>query len=168
MKSQKALEERFESFLEREFKEVENLLIYQEGNDYVVFSKYVLRPNRHSVIVERYGNEIAKFSSNRTALSWCIADKYNQIRLADDILRLDQQKSMLVDDLYTRSSIGQKSKDPGLREIIRIKTETRNRKLASINYHLDKCVNLAKYWQIRGFNNETARTGRSSSNRTSR
>jgi hypothetical protein len=49
-----------------------------------------------------------------------------------------------------------------------LKVEHRREQLARVSDQLTKCVNLAKYWQIRGFNNETARTGRSASQRTSR
>jgi hypothetical protein len=37
-----------------------------------------------------------------------------------------------------------------------------------VDERLTKCVNVAKYWQLRGFNNETARAGRSASHRPHR
>jgi hypothetical protein len=54
------------------------------------------------------------------------------------------------------------------REAVHSKIDSRKYRLRCIAEQLDKCINLAKYWQIRGFNNETARTGRTPPHRTNR
>jgi len=40
--------------------------------------------------------------------------------------------------------------------------------MEAVDAELEKCLNSAKYIQIRGFTNETARTGRTVANKTNR
>jgi signal recognition particle GTPase len=103
-----------------------------------------------------------------TALSWCIADKYQQHHLSTDIMRLEQQKLLLTADIRTRSTLNARIRSQDLRESVEAKIATRRARLQIVDERLTKCVNLAKYWQQRGFNNETARTGRTPSHRSSR
>jgi hypothetical protein len=103
-----------------------------------------------------------------TALSWCIADKYQQHNLSTNIMRLEQQKLLLTADIRTRSTLNTRIRSQDLRESVEAKLATRRSRLQQVDERLTKCVNLAKYWQQRGFNNETARTGRTPSHRSSR
>ena len=54
------------------------------------------------------------------------------------------------------------------RDSIGTKLETKIIRKKQVENELAKCVNWAKYCQQRGFNNETARTGRNQPNKTSR
>jgi signal recognition particle GTPase len=101
-------------------------------------------------------------------LSWCIADKFQQYNLSTDIIRLEQQKLLLQADIHTRAALSKGIRSADLRENVEVKIATRRSRLQIVNERLTKCINLAKYWQQRGFNNETARTGRTPSHRSSR
>ena len=160
--------EKLARIVERDLPGLENIAIIKDSNEYVVFSCYrlVKQPKEHSVAVYKYNVLLNEFTSLRTALSWCIADKHNQYTLSQDIKRLDASKNMLESDLAVRQPLGLKISDPKLKESVMLKIDTRKRRLSQVSEQLDKCVNLAKYWQTRGFNNETARTGRTSTTRT--
>ena len=160
--------EKLQRMVERDLPDLASIAIVKDSNEYLVFGCYsvVKQPKTGRVTVSKHGVLYHRFSSLRTALSWCIADKHQQYSLTRDIERLDADKSLLEDDLAVRQPLALRIKDFVLKEAVMLKIETRKRRLTAVTDQLDKCVNLAKYWQIRGFNNETARTGRTSTTRT--
>lgn len=143
-------------------------IIVPADKGYQVFGVYNILKSRGLYRVEKYSKPVGDFSQMRTALSWCVADKYQQHRLAENILRLDQVHQALGDDLHIRSRIAQNIRPAQRAEAIKIKIDRKRMAVEDIKFQLDKCVNLAKYWQLRGFNNETARAGRTASHRTHR
>ena len=107
------------------------------------------------------------FTNTRTALSWCIADKHKSYVLAHDLQTLDQKLGQISNDIAVRAAIGDRSTQPQFREDIEIKLEGKIILKKQLELQLAKCVNQAKYYQQRGLDNETARTGRKP-NKTSR
>jgi len=103
--------------------------------------------------------EVGTFSSTKTALSWCIADKYKNYRLARDILSMDAKLVSLIADIKTRANLADRSNDAKFQEIVETKLETKIIHKKQLETQLDKCINWAKYWQQRGLNNEIVRTG---------
>lgn len=164
----RAVTEKLRRMVEKDLPDLEQLAIVRDGRDYLVFGAYRISPCSGWFRVTKHGVERPDFGSLRSALSWCIADKHNQCRLGSEIERLDAAKSLLQDDLAVREPLAKKVRDPGLRESVLLKLDTRRRRLVAVGQQLDKCINLAKYWQLRGFNNEIARTGRPQANRTHR
>ena len=160
--------QRLETLLTQDLESLKDNAIVKDGARFYAFDRYLIEPRHGQYHVTKYSCDVGLFDSLRTATSWCIADKFNQIKLSMELQRLDQQKSMLSNDIHARESLSRHLQDPVKREIINAKLTTKKTQLRAISEQLDKCVNLAKYWQIRGFNNETARTGRTASNRTSR
>ena len=161
---------RLQRLAEEEFPSLQqNILIPVENNCYEVFGNYLIKPTDTSgFVVNKDSMQCGEFSSTRSALSWCIADKCNQLSLRDQILVLDSRKIMLAADLFVRSTLVARFKNYTTRSAADSKVSARRDRLSQVNIQLDKCVNLAKYWQIRGFNNETARPGRTPTNRTNR
>jgi len=152
-------EQKLERFAEREFKRnLNNMIVEDNKNGYVVFGKYYLTPQDHGCLVSTWTREIHCFASKRNAISWCVADKYNQFTLANTILNLDRKKQILTADIHCRQSVGKRSKSDHFYEITHMKVQPKLSLLSSVSSELEKCVNLAKYMQIRGFSNETART----------
>jgi len=81
--------------------------------------------------------------------------------LSNCLQKLDQEKSAMSADVTVREAMLKQIQDPDRREIVRFKLSTKKANLRLVENRLTKCVNLAKYWQIQGFNsNETARTRR--------
>jgi len=160
-------EQKLDKFAEREFKRNINSIILHDGEGgYVVFGKYHLTPvsDGFKVLTKTDSQEL--FSSKRTALSWCIADHNNQLNLANNIKILDQKKQILSADLHCRRSVAERSRHEGFSEIVTTKMQPKIDSYKSLNNELEKCLISAKYLQIRGFNNETARSSGTQSRKT--
>ena len=146
-----------------------NSIIPNQDGSYDVFGQFTIRAqDAYTFTVEKYNNPCGQFTNIKSALSWCIAEKYKQYHLSNSILSLETKRFVLLADLNVRSNLVNKFKNSEHRTIVELKLRTRKDRLKLLDDQLSKCINLAKYWQIRGFNNETVRTGRTTSQRTSR
>ena len=163
------LDQEFERMFRQEFGAITTNLIWQnEAGEYEAFGKYRIVSNRPGYRVYCSATDVGIFSSTRTALSWCIADKNQAYNLARNLKETDIKLSSLTADINSRATIGDRSSNLELREIIATKLESKIIQKKQLENQLAKCVNWAKYIQQRGFNNETARTGRNQPNKTSR
>ena len=152
-------EQKLERFAEREFKRnLDNMIVKEDDGSYVVFGKYHVTQQTHGYMVSTWSSDIHCFDSKRNAVSWCVADKFNQLTLANTILNLDRKKQTLTADIHCRQGVGRHSQSDHFYEIINMKVQPKQILLNSVSTELEKCVNSAKYMQIRGFSNETART----------
>lgn len=164
MNKQKLLS-RLEQVLMPEFERVLDASILPDAVGYKVFNRYHIIPGKNKVTVDHmHFLETKKFTTQRTALSWCIADRYGQIKLADDIIFLETKKMRMQDDVSAQVDHVDRFTDFEQRELVRLKLHHKQSVLHQVNEQLNKCVNLAKYWQIKGFNNEIARTRNQPSN----
>jgi len=162
------VQQRLEQLAQEGLDLVKQNMIWHEAGRYHLFGEYQLELHKSGCVMRSTRHDDRQFGSVKTALSWCIANKYQRHDVAREIQDLDQQQRIGTADLEVRLQLARRQSDPVRRETAMLKVEHRRRQLAQITDRLTKCVNLAKYWQIRGFNNETARTGRSPSQRTSR
>jgi hypothetical protein len=152
-------EQKLEQFAEREIKRNLDSIILDDGSGtLVVFGKYYIKPQGTQFSVGTWDKEIHCFSSKKTAMSWCTADHQQQYNLSYQILVLDRKKQALAADIYCRKTVGERGRHAGFYEIVNMKIQPKIDLYNSVNSELEKCVNRAKYLQIRGFNNETART----------
>lgn len=162
-------DQEFDRMFRQEFRETMPNIIWQTDDGvYQVFGHYRIQPNRPGYRVFCSASDVGVFSSTRTALSWCIADKNRAYNTARELLTTDNKLTALTHDITTRAALGDRSNNPALREMILTKLESKIIQKKLLENQLTKCVNWAKYIQQRGFDNETARTGRSQSNKTSR
>lgn len=159
--------ERFREIIEEDLPSLGENLILSDGNDYRVFGRYEILQQPQGFLVRKGNDSIGFFGQLRIALSWCVADKYSQGHLAENILQLEQRRQEASADLRVRAKIYEKL-PVDRKDLIETKIERRRERLVDINNQLTRCVSLAKYWQIRGFNNETERIGRQASNRKNR
>jgi len=143
-------------------------LIHPQGLGYRVFDRYEMQPGSQSVVIKDGPDRCLEFTSTRSALSWCIADKYRQNVTAQDIVNLDQRRRQLQDDISLSRQLRERTRDHAQREVLDAKISYKRQMLTDADSRLDKCVSLAKYWQIRGFNDEIARTRRPPPNSTNR
>jgi hypothetical protein len=163
------LDKEFERMFRQEFKGLSENMIFQNADGgYEVFGKYRIIPESQGYRVCCSATEVGNFSNTKTALSWCIADKFTYYNLARDILTLDNKLNSLISDISVRANLADRSKTPLFRETIEIKLETKIIRKKQVEQELTKCVNYAKYCQQRGFNNETIRTGRPTAVKKSR
>lgn len=162
-------DQEFDRMFRQEFRETMPNIIWQNDDGvYEVFGRYRIQPERPGYRVFCSDSDIGLFSSTRTALSWCIADKNRSYNTARELLMVDNKLTALTHDINTRAAIGDRSKNPALRETILTKLETKIIQKKLLENQLTKCVNWAKYIQQRGFDNETQRIGRSQPNKTNR
>ena len=145
-----------------------NAIWKNDDGTYEVFGRYRICPERTGFRVFCAATEVGVFSSTRTAMSWCVADKFQDYNLARELYDLDVKLSNMTNDIITRANIGDRSKTPEFKEHIVTKLETKIIRKKEVENRLSKCVSYAKYYQQRGFNNETVRTGRNPSNKASR
>ena len=165
MNKQKKLEE----FASREIASLANKLIVDDGRGGIIaFGKYNIVPAGYKFHVEIKNQNTVTFGSKKSAISWCIADQYNQHNLARHILTLDTKKHSLAADIHCRQALAKRSNHEDFYECVSTKIQSKIDYLSALDAELEKCLNSAKYMQIRGFSNETARTGRSVAHKTNR
>ena len=145
-----------------------NFIWRNDHGDYELFGRYRIVSNRPGYTVYCSATEVGNFSSTRTAVSWCVADKYRNYNLARDILRTDDRLTAINNDVFVRMGVAGRSKRPEFRESIDTKLETKIIRKKELEKQLAKYINLAKYLQQKGFENETARSSRTTANKTSR
>ena len=162
MKKEEWLYKRIEKLVGSDFDSLEKNVIIADEEGYHVFGKYTITKINNVQFRVNKENRISKnFSTLRYALSWCIADKFGNSKLANNIQHLDEEKIRISDDVSVRQAMLDKMQDPERKEITKVKLISRKQGLKLVENRLAKCVSLAKYCQIRGFNSdETARTRR--------
>ncbi len=152
-------EQKLEQWAEREFRRhVNNIIVDDPDHGLIAFGRYHLQPEQTHCTVCTSDDSKLRFSNKRTALSWCVADKYRQYALANNILILDQKRQILSADVDCRQRQVYHTKNFMFAETVTAKLGIKTAKLQAINTELEKCIKTAKYFQIRGFSNETART----------
>jgi len=158
-----------ERVFRQEFRDLMPNVIWQNDDGvYEVFGRYRIQPEATGFRVFCSATDVGIFSNTKTALSWCIADKNCSYNTARELLETDRKLSTITSDIATRAAMGDRSRDPVLRETILTKLESKIIHKKHLENQLSKYVGWAKYVQQRGFEDETARTGRGQHNKTSR
>ena len=162
-------DQEFDRMFRQEFKDITpNLLWQNDAGEYEVFGKYRIIPQRPGYQVFCSATEVGIFHITKSALSWCIAHKFNAYNTARDILVLDNKLGAITSDIVVRTAIAERSTKWEFRDSIGTKLETKIIRKKQVENELTKCVNWAKYIQYKGFNNETARTSRNTPNKAGR
>ena len=146
-------DQKLERFAERELKRVyTELIIDDEHGGYVAFGRYHVRPQPAGFAVYYHSDDLVSlFSSKKTAMSWCVADHLQQHGLAQNIRILDNKKQTLTADIHCRRGQADRSSRPEFREMVRTKLAPKIENLTLLDQELEKCLNSAKYLQLRGF-----------------
>ena len=162
-------EREVERMFRKEFQDLMPQVIWQNDDGvYEVFDRYKIYPTSVGFVVFCMATEVGTFSSTRSALSWCIADKNKAYNTARELLTIDNKLASLTADIATRAALGDRSRNPALKETILTKLESKIIQKKLLENQLAKCVSWAKYVQQRGFEDETQRIGRGQPNKTSR
>ena len=81
---------KLEAFAAKELLNLTDKLIVSDGRGGIMaFGKYNIIPTDYKFIVNIKNQDPITFGSKKSAISWCIADQYNQNNLARYILTLD-------------------------------------------------------------------------------
>jgi hypothetical protein len=161
--------QKLEHFAAKEIQSLAVKLIVSDGkNGYNAFGKYHVVPSPEHVVVNIRNKDSLTFGSKRSAISWCVADHLNQHALARSIHLLDNKKHSLAADIQCRRALAERSHSQDFYESVTTKIQSKVAYYNTLTQELEKCINSAKYWQIRGFSNETERPGRTASHKTNR
>jgi hypothetical protein len=152
-------EQKLEQWAEREFRRnVNNIIFVDDDHGIIAFGRYHLHSNQAGCTISMHDDSRLTFSNKKTAMSWCIADKYQQYALANTIQILDQKRQLLSADVaHARRKVAT-ARRSDFAETVEAKLSLKLTQLQAIDTELEKCIKTAKYFQIRGFSNETART----------
>jgi hypothetical protein len=135
-----------------------NLIIATEIDEHMIFGAYRTKKHNGGITVyNRADDPVGHFSNQRSAVSFCVADKFCRYNLAQQIKTLDTKKQILDQDIACQRGLATRSKNPEFRELVYTKMSVKVEQHRAVNSELEKCINLAKYLQIKGFQNETAR-----------
>jgi len=151
--------QKLEQWAEREFRRnVNNIIFVDDQHGIIAFGRYHLHLDQAGCTIRMHDDTKLIFSNKKTAMSWCVADKYQQYALANTIRILDQKRQLLLADVThgRRQTIAARHSD--FAETVEAKLSLKQLRLQAIDTELEKCIKTAKYFQIRGFSNETART----------
>jgi hypothetical protein len=130
------------------------------------FGKYTITKNTTGYQVYRSATLAAEPSSGKVALSWCVADKYGKDTLAHQLLMLDQEIERRQNEIAHYRYTLEHSEDAIRKSVVSDRLWESQARLKYAQKHLEECLNRAKYWQQRGFNDETARIGIKNQNTT--
>jgi hypothetical protein len=163
------LQARFDRMLSADLAMAQRNMIHQNPDGtYEVFGRWHIQVLADQVQVTSGPHSRHDFARLPAAVSWCIAQKYNQRDLAAEIVRLDGDFRRLRDQHQVRRAAAQALRDPLRRSIAMVKSQEAHSRYKNIGLRLAECARRAKYFQIRGFNDEIARTRRPAPHRTSR
>jgi len=133
--------------------------IFRDGNSIMAFAEYEIEKvyiNEYQVYKDEY--LVATCSSCRIALSYCILDKYKKPVDAQHLVELEeklltrQQEMMHYRHFVNSDKIDDMRKEVALHRLTSAKYQYHQ-----IQEQLTKSINVAKYCQQKGFDNETIR-----------
>ena len=145
-------EQKLERWAQREVQRVlPEIIVEDDEGGLIAFGRYRLINENGQQAVYCYDDFVDHFTDKKTAISWCVADRLNQVKLAQNIRILDNKRRLLSADIHSRSSRAQRSRNVEFREIVRTKIAPKIQSLSALNQELEKCLNSAKYLQQKGF-----------------
>ena len=146
------IDKEFARAFRQEFKELTNNLIWQnDSGDYEVFDRYRITEEKPGYRVFCSATDVGLFTTTKTALSWCIADKNQAYNLAREIQEVDLKLRTLNNDIATRAGNADRSKNHNFRETVETKLESKIIRKKKLETELAKYVSWAKNTQTRGF-----------------
>jgi hypothetical protein len=158
---------RLERIVEDDIDQLRGLMMFKENGCYYLFDRYVVEKLPTGLFqITRQRRDSIVMSTLKSAVSWCIADRYQKLELANDIRQLDTERAALANNVAVRQHLMQRIQDPERRELVATKIANKKTSLRFVENRLTKCINSAKYWQTKGFNcDETARSRRTTTTR---
>ena len=155
---------RFEELVDRHLFNNPNTIL-QNQNSIQAFGIYSIQ--HESGYYNIYRNRVYQTSlfSAKSALAWCVADKYLVKSLKQKIQNYDKDLSNRQNEiLIMKHAMTGASSDR--KYVIEDKLQTSIMRAQRARNQLNKCLNSAKYMQLKGFENETSRLGIKTSSTT--
>ena len=126
--------------------------IFRDGNSIMAFAEYEIE----KVSTDEY--QVITCSSCRIALSYCILDKYKKPVDAQHLVELEEKLLTRQQEMmHYRHFVNSDKIDDMRREVALHRLDTAKYQYHQIQEQLTKSINVAKYCQQKGFDNETIR-----------
>lgn len=140
----------------------ENLLennnaITRSGDSISAFKYYqIVKTENHSYNIYKKNQLITTVSSSRIALAWCIYDKNCKLTDAQQLIKHENELVRRQSEMMHYRCFINSSKITETQRNITIDRldDTKNR-YHILQKYIDKYINIAKYCQQKGFDNET-------------
>lgn len=128
------------------------------ANDNVIkaFGQYLIKKSNSGCIIYKRNVPVLETSSVRCALSWCVADKYKIASLKNKLIEYDTELTRRQNDVLYYTHTIKNSQDIALKNTLFDRLLQCQDKIKATKNKLDKCINSTKYWQQKGFDNETS------------
>lgn len=134
-------------------------IIVKVKDDFVVFNRYKISPVDDGYFrLYRHGTLVHDFTNSRNALAYCILENHARIEEAQHLLNSDKRIQRLEVNIDRQSHIIQTTKDADRRELMAMRLTEDVAQRGQVKIKLKGTIELAKYYQQKGFDNETART----------
>ena len=133
--------------------------VIDTGNSINVFGTYTIIKQQEEFAVYKNLVEQIVLGSTKHALSWCIFDKYRLIESKKQIVEFDKQFNYRQMEILHFVNCIKNSRDSFQKNILFDRLYNSKSQALLLKKQLNKCINLAKYWQQKGFENETSRLG---------
>lgn len=134
-------------------------IIVKVKDDFVVFNRYKISPTQDGYY-SLYRNDtlVHEFTNSRNALAFCILENRARIEEARQLVSQDKRIQRLEVDIDRQSRIIETTKDADRRELMAMRLTQNVAERGQVKIMLQSTIELAKYYQQKGFDNETART----------
>lgn len=133
-------------------------IIVKVNDDFVVFGRYKISPTSDGYFnLYRHGTLVHEFTNSRNALAYCILENRARIEEAEHLLCQDKRLQRLDADIDRQSQIMRTTKDATRRMLMSDKVLNNIAIRSDIKIKLNDTIELAKYYQQKGFEDETAR-----------
>ena len=133
-------------------------VIVKVKNDYIVFKSYKISQKDNDYTVTRDGKHVHEFTTSRNALAYCILEHNHNREEARVLLHHDRKLQNLEYEITQQSHIMNTTKDKDRRSLMAMKVTNNIAIRGDVKIKVNDQISLAKYYQQKGFDNETART----------
>jgi len=140
--------------------------VLKAGNTIQAFGVYTIKKQNNQFIVYKNRVCMVELSNAKNSLAWCVADKYKLTYLKEQILELDKRLNWKQAEIEFLKNVINSKVDMSRKFAVEDKLQTLIMKAGEVKKQLNKCVNSAKYYQQKGFENETSRLGLKASSGT--
>jgi hypothetical protein len=152
-------EQKLERWAEREItRNINSIILEHQDGSILAFGTYDIRAQDNDSQVWQDNQLLGTFSTRAVALGWCVARKKHLLALEQEIEHLDRDRARIRDDIVGMRRARKKTQNQMHDDILESKIQHKFWYENMLNCRLEKCLMRAKYLQLRGFNNETART----------
>ena len=134
------------------FESLKSSIVLRDGNEYVLFNKYVIvNANQVYIITRLTDDSVYHFSSLKYAVTWITLDKYNMVYEANRVIYLDIMLSGIDTSTTLYEEYLKKTKSLDTSFIYSNKISENNYKKRGITSELAVLLNKAKTKQLKRF-----------------